>query len=87
MYIFVLQAIPYSSQDKAALQKHIECVEDQEFLRSQLPAANLVAFVSDDAILPRVSGADDRPMNKSSVTLFKSPDSLRIEFELPHAGK
>jgi len=81
------QAVPYNSQDKAALQKHIECVEDQEYLRSQLSAANLVAFVRDDAVLPRVSGADDRPMDKSSVTLFRSPDSMRVEFDLPHAGK
>ena len=81
------QTIPYSSQDKAALQRHIECVEDQEHLRSQLSAANLVAFVRDGAVLPRVSGADDRPMDSSNVKLFRSPDSLSVEFDLPHAGK
>ena len=79
--------MPYSSQDQAALKKHVECVEDQEYLRSQLSAANLVAFVKDGAVLPRVSGADDRPMDMSNVTLFKSPESLRVEFDLPHAGK
>ena len=79
--------MPYSAQDKTALQKHVQCVEDQEYLRCQLLAANLVAFVRDGAVLPRVSGADDRPMDMSSVTLFKSPDSLRVEFDLPHAGK
>lgn len=52
-----------------------------------LSAANLVAFVKDGAVLPRVSGADDRPMDKSSVTLFKTPDSLRVEFDLPHSEK
>lgn len=46
-----------------------------------------MAFVRDGAVLPRVSGADDRPMDTSSVTLFKSPDNLRVEFDLPHAGK
>lgn len=81
------QTIPYASQDKAALQRHIECVEDQEHLRSQLSAAKLVAFVRDGAVLPRVSGADDRPMDSSNVTLFRSPDSLSVEFDLPHAGK
>ena len=79
--------MPYCSQDQAALKKHVECVEDQEYLRCQLSAANLVAFVKDGAVLPRVSGADDRPMDMSNVTLFKSPDSLRVEFDLPHAGK
>ena len=79
--------MPYSSQDQAALKKHVECVEDQAFLRCQLSGANLVAFVRDGAVLPRASGADDRPMDESNVTLFKSPESLRVEFDLPHAGK
>lgn len=81
------KAVPYSSQDQAALKRHVECVEDQEYLRDQLSGANLVAFVRDGAVLPRVSGADDRPMDKSNVTLFKSPESLRVEFDLPHTGK
>ncbi|CAH3135385.1 unnamed protein product [Pocillopora meandrina] len=81
------KALPYKSQDQAALKKHVECVEDQEYIRSQLSAANLVAFVRDEAVLPRASGADDRPMERSGVTLFKSPDSLRVEFNMPHAGK
>lgn len=84
---FFFQALPYKSQDQAALKKHVECVEDQEYIRSQLSAANLVAFVRDEAVLPRASGADDRPMERSGVTLFKSPDSLRVEFNMPHAGK
>ncbi|CAH3028763.1 unnamed protein product [Porites evermanni] len=81
------EAIPYASQDEDAFKKHIECVEDQEFLRAQLPTANLAAFVRDGAILPRVSGADDCPMDKNNVTLFKSPESMSVEFDLPHAGK
>lgn len=85
--LFFFQALPYKSQDQAALKKHVECVEDQEYIRSQLSAANLVAFVRDEAVLPRASGADDRPMERSGVTLFKSPDSLRVEFNMPHAGK
>ena len=82
-----LKTIPYSSQNQASLRSHIECVEDQEYLRSQLSAANLVAFVCDGAVLPRRSGADDRPMDKSNVTLFESPESLRVSFDLPHAGR
>ena len=87
MFCFFFQAIPYTSQDEDAFKKHIECVEDQEFLRAQLPTANLAAFVRDGAILPRVSGADDCPMDKNNVTLFKSPGSMSVEFDLPHAGK
>ena len=87
LVLFLFQAIPYASQDEDAFKKHIECVEDQEFLRAQLPTENLAAFVRDGAILPRVSGADDCPMDRNNVTLFKSPETMSVEFDLPHAGK
>ncbi|MER2093000.1 MAG: ABC-ATPase domain-containing protein, partial [Saccharopolyspora rectivirgula] len=44
----------------------------------------LVAFVADGAILPRRSGVDDRPL--TSGVPFRSPDSLRVEVELPNRG-
>ena len=43
----------YAQQDRRALQAHVECVEDTQALRDQLPALGLVAFVGDGAILPR----------------------------------
>lgn len=43
-----------------SLRNHIMSVEDQEFLRDKISEKGLVAFVRDGAILPRVSGADDR---------------------------
>ena len=61
------------------------CVEDQA-LRSQISAAGLVAFVKDGAILPRQSSADDRPMSKVHAVPFKSPESMRCSFKLPHCG-
>ena len=79
--------MPYDSQDKAKLKHHIECMEDQEYLRSQLSAAGLVAFVRDGAILPRLSGADDKPMDESKAVAFKSPETMRVEFQLPHGGR
>ena len=70
----------------SSLRNHIMCVEDQEALRSQISAAGLVAFVKDGAILPRQSGADDRPMSKVHAVPFKSPESMRCSFKLPHCG-
>ena len=46
---------------------------------------NLIAFIADGSILPRRSGIDDRPLRSGAVP-FKSPQSLRVHVELPHAG-
>ena len=43
------------------------------------------AFVADGAVLPRESGVSDRPMR--GAVPFASPESMRIEVELPHKGK
>ncbi|XP_032236382.2 uncharacterized protein LOC5511282 [Nematostella vectensis] len=81
------KALPFQSQDKASLQRHVELVEDQTYLRAQLSALNLVAFVRDGAVLPRMSGADDRPMSADQAVLFQSPLSMRVDFKLPHSGR
>jgi len=78
-----------SALDSDALKRHIEAVEDQEALRSELARLNLVAFVGNGAVLPRKSGVDDRPMTKkdsSNLVTFESPSSMEISITLPHAG-
>lgn len=77
----------FSSLDKEKLKKHIETVEDQEFIRRNLEEKDLIAFISDESILPRKSGVSDKPMAKKNVVPFKSPDELRITFFLPNKGK
>lgn len=76
----------YSALDGAQLQHHAGTAEDAEALRSQLSAHNLVAFVADGAILPRLSGVDERPL-ADQVIPFKSPGSLRVTLRCPHAGE
>lgn len=72
--------------DRAALERHIEVVEDAQALRAQLAARGLVAFVADGAVLPRRSGIDDRPMEGEAVIPFASPPSLRVVLDTPNAG-
>lgn len=72
--------------DSRRLNEHCQAAEDQHALRRQLGRMGLVAFVADGAILPRLSGVDDRPLEGEAVP-FTSPDSLRVEVELPHAGR
>ncbi len=68
------------------VQKHVEAVEDQEFLRNRLDDLGLVAFVGDGAILPRRSGIDDRPM-RQNVVPFMSPIDLQREVGFPNGEK
>lgn len=69
------------------LRAHLEMAEDSEFLRAQLEPLGLVAFVVDGAILPRRSGSDERPVDSGKAVVFQSPESLRVNVTLPHAGE
>lgn len=82
--VVVTQTLFASSVDLDALKEHVLSVEDQEYLRNTLlQEHDLVAFVADDAVLPRVSGASDAPMEKSKAIKFKSPPSLAVTMKLP----
>ena len=62
--------------------RFVECVENQERIRALLPERDLVAFVGDGAVLPRESGASDRPLRGPDSVPFESPESLRVEMPL-----
>jgi predicted ABC-class ATPase len=71
-------------EDRAAL--YVETVEDAQHLRNLLPSLNLVAFVADGSVLPRESGASDRPLKEGAVP-FEGPEELRVSVELPNRGE
>ncbi len=62
----------------------VDCVDNQEAIRARLRELGLVAFVADRAVLPRESGASDRPMEGPGVVPFRGPEALRVGFPLPH---
>ena len=70
--------------DLPRVKRHVDSVEDQQVLRAQLADNGLIAFIADDAILPRMSGVDEQPLADS--TPFQSPQSLAVELACPHAG-
>src|SRR5690606_18609650 len=82
----VERALLFASLDADALRRHVETVEDAHALRAQLESRGLVAFVADGAYLPRRSGVDDRPLPFDRAVPFRSPDSLRVTLQAPHAG-
>jgi len=75
----------FDALEPAALQRHVYCIEDQVALREQLYDHGLVAFLAEDSILPRRSGADDRPMD--AAIPLDVPQALAYELRAPHAGR
>ena len=82
----VHEALLHESTDHSALMAHLCSVEDQQAARSQLAGRGLVAFVADGSVLPRATGASDRPMDAASAVPFSSPPSLRVTLPVPNAG-
>lgn len=82
----VNHSLIYSNLSGKELFNHVYKVEDQETLRAQLPAKNLVAFVADNSILPRRSGIDQRPLDKGNAVPFQSPPELAVDFVCPNEG-
>jgi len=78
-------ALRFAANNRTALYRHLHTAEDADWLRPQLAASGLVAFVGDGALLPRRSGVDERPLTQGGVP-FKTPRSLRVEFKLPNTG-
>lgn len=84
------RSLLYASLNPKAIRRHVETAEDADWLRAELKARHLVAFVADGAILPRRSGVDDRPLTRNAdhgALPFQSPESLRVSFDRPNHGK
>ncbi|MCA1848411.1 MAG: ABC-ATPase domain-containing protein, partial [Actinobacteria bacterium] len=81
----VRRALAPGGVDAGRARLHVETVEDAEHLRRLLPDLGLVAFVADGSVLPRESGASDRPLGEGAVP-FEGPEELRVSVELPNRG-
>ncbi|MEG4057634.1 MULTISPECIES: ABC-ATPase domain-containing protein [unclassified Microcoleus] len=81
----VSNSLKYANLNYAECRRHVETVEDANWLRQQLAEKGLVAFVAEGSILPRRTGVDDRPLLNNAVA-FQSPPSLKVEFNCPNRG-
>jgi predicted ABC-class ATPase len=81
----VRRALAPGGVDAGRARLHVETVEDAEHLRNSLLSMGLVAFVADGSVLPRESGASDRPLGEGAVP-FEGPEELRVFLELPNRG-
>lgn len=72
--------------DHEEMRRHLEVAEDTEFLREKLDSLGLIAFIANGSVLPRQSGASDKPMSGETAIAFIAPLSMSVEIELPNAG-
>lgn len=80
----VEQTLFAKALDMKKVRQAVFLAEDQQYIREQLKAQGLVAFVADGSILPRESGVSGRPMR--DAVPFVTPPSLKVTMELPHRG-
>lgn len=77
-------ALRWEQTDQARCEQFVWCVDNQEAIRDELSRRGLVAFLADDSVLPRASGATDVPMQGVDVVTLACPPSLRVSFDVPH---
>lgn len=80
------RALTPEHADEPAARRHVETAEDARYLRGLIHSLGLVAFVADGAVLPRESGASDRPLKEGAVP-FESPEEFRVSVDLPNRGR
>ena len=78
------RALKWGSVDQERARAFVECVDNQESIRRQLDALGLVAFIADGSLLPRSSGASDRPLSRERAQPFRAPDSLLVQVPVLH---
>lgn len=77
----VSKTLNLSAVNKNKLNEWISLADDQKEIRRQIKEKRLVSFVADGAVLPRMSGVDDRPM-KDGIR-FKSTVEDAVTLSLP----
>jgi predicted ABC-class ATPase len=80
----VRDSLLWKSLPEQEARRFVACVENQEHIRAQLDRLSLVSFIADGSLLPRESGASDRPLPMSQAIPFRSPASLSLSIDLPN---
>lgn len=78
------RALKWEHVEQERARAFVACVDNQESIRAQLDELELVAFIADEALLPRSSGSSDRPLSRQWAQPFHAPASLRVSIPLLH---
>ncbi|MDP1774009.1 MAG: ABC-ATPase domain-containing protein [Methylobacter sp.] len=73
----------YDEQTRTLLAQFVDVQNTRAGIIQFMQQHGLVAFIANEAKLPRYSGVDDRPAEGESVKSFQSPASLQITIPLP----
>ncbi|MDO9423587.1 MAG: ABC-ATPase domain-containing protein [Methylobacter sp.] len=68
----------YDEQTRTLFQQFVDVQKTRVEIIRFMQQHKLIAFIANDAKLPRQSGVDDRPAMDESVKTFQSPASLQI---------
>jgi len=89
----VERSVFYGNLSPAEGKNHVDAVEDQEYIRTQLSRQGWICFMANGSLLPRLSGVDERPLKGEDtgtgqpIVLFPSPPEMEVEVETLHRGK
>ncbi len=83
----VSSSMNFSNLDSDSLYRHVETCEDADALRHEIEGLGCVSFVAEGSVLPRASGVDPRPMRSEEAVPFRSPESMKMDIELPNRGQ
>ena len=73
----------YDKQTRTLIKQFVDVQKTRAEIIRFMQQHDLVAFIANDARLPRLSGVDDRPAMGEFVKSFQSPSSLQITIPLP----
>ncbi len=76
----------YDDSTRMLLQQFVDVQKIRTEIIQFMEQHDLVAFIANDALLPRISGVDDRPATCANVTTFQSPASLQINIPLQNSN-
>lgn len=86
----VEKALYYENLSPEEIRRHVEVVEDQEFIREQLEGKKWICFIANGSILPRRSGIDERPLSPEPgerIMAWQSPPELEVLVETKNQGQ
>ncbi|WP_217586083.1 ABC-ATPase domain-containing protein [Lentibacillus saliphilus] len=65
-----------------AIEEAVQLADQQQAIRRLMRQNDWIAFIANEAILPRKSGVSDEPMQRAVP--FQSPTELEVSLEIPH---
>jgi predicted ABC-class ATPase len=77
----------FSADKIARASEAADGVEDHIAIQEELQRRGLVAFIAEGSLLARAGGEDPGPRRDGREVPFRTPESLKVRLDLPHAGE